>query len=153
MPVRASPVKLAMIIFAWVCWIAAAVFRNWWLVALGPAPYLAWNQVRRGRGGNVFQLVLQFQPWQSGPDEIVALENELIRSLGSTAKVDGHDWGAGEANVFIHCADPMSTFPACVPIVRAAGLLPLLSAAHRPLTGERYTRVWPLEDGRPFEVK
>jgi hypothetical protein len=102
---------------------------------------------------NLFQLVLQFQPWQKGPDELVGLEDQLADTLGDVAEVDGHDWGSDEANIFIHCADPTSTFATCVPLVRAAGLLPLLSAGHRQLDGETYTRVWPVEDGRPFDVK
>ena len=97
--------------------------------------------------------MLQFRPWKKGPDEIVALEEQLADALGGAAEVDGHDWGTEEANVFIHCADPVAAFSTCVPLVRAAGLLPLLSAAHRPLDGGEYTRVWPVEDGRQFDVR
>ena len=42
-----KPVKWATIVFAWLCWVAALFFRNWWFVLLGFVPYLLWNQVGR----------------------------------------------------------------------------------------------------------
>ena len=101
----------------------------------------------------MFQLVLQFKPWGSKQlDELVELEDRLIEALDGVAHVDGHDVGSNEANVFILCSDPAGTFPCCVPIVEHAGLLAILSAAHRHRDGERYTRIWPQDPASPFRV-
>jgi hypothetical protein len=101
----------------------------------------------------VFQLVLQFKPWGSTQlVELVDLEKQLIEALDGVADIDGHDVGSNEANIFILCSDPAVVFPGCVPFVTKAGLLPILSAAHRPCDGERYTRIWPQEAASPFRV-
>ena len=102
----------------------------------------------------MFQLVLQFKPWGSAQfDELVEVEDRLIEALQGVANVDGHDLGSNEANIYILCSDPAETFPNCVPILEEIGLLPILSAAHRPLGGEGYTRIWPQDDASHFEVK
>ena len=47
-------VKLATILFAWACFAAGPIVGAWWLIALGFAPYLLWNQVpRHGPSGRV----------------------------------------------------------------------------------------------------
>jgi hypothetical protein len=102
----------------------------------------------------LFQLVLQFRPWsERGLDELVTLEDRLVDVLGTMAAVDGHDLGSGEANIFILAGNPQRTFDACLPVIRDAGLLSTLSAAHRPVQGEKYSRLWPDGDASPFSVK
>ena len=104
----------------------------------------------------VFQLVLQFKPWGAGGihdlDNLVALEDALEKALKGAAVVDGHDMGADEANVFIHCADPAETFARCLPLVDQKGFLTQLSAAYRPLDREEYARVWPMGSKAEFIV-
>jgi hypothetical protein len=41
---------------------------------------------------------------------MVALEDRLDEDLGHSAKVDGHDCGSGETNIFIFTSDPAATF-------------------------------------------
>ena len=101
----------------------------------------------------VFQLVLQFRPWGSRRfDELVRFENHLVELLKGDAEVDGHDLGSNEANVFLLCFDPPALLRRCVEAAETTGLLPILSAAHRELNSEDYTRVWPEGDTSRFEV-
>ncbi|HWF20445.1 MAG TPA: ABC transporter [Verrucomicrobiae bacterium] len=58
-----------------------------------------------------YQLVLQFQgDTLTDYDAMIKLENLLIKKLGHSAKVDGHDCGSGETNIFIFTFDPALTF-------------------------------------------
>ena len=51
--------------------------------------------------------MLQFRGDSRGDyDSMIALEDELIAELQGLAKVDGHDMGSGEANIFILTSDP-----------------------------------------------
>ena len=102
----------------------------------------------------MFQLVLQLKPWgERDFDQLVALEDLLIDELDGIADVGGHDMGADEANIFIRTSEPAGILPRCVAVAETAGLLPILSAAYRPVHGERYTRLWPSHDVSPFEIK
>jgi hypothetical protein len=102
--------------------------------------------------GTRYQLVFQFAPWDANRlDELVALEDALRVRL-SSATVDGHDFGSGEANIFIITDDPRRALEAYLPLIRAAQLLPILGAAYRTLDGEAYVRVWPPSVLRPFAV-
>src|SRR5262245_52379044 len=58
-----------------------------------------------------YQLVLQW-PGSSlkDYDEMIAMENKLIEDLSKGSKVDGHDAGSGEVNIFILTDDPELTF-------------------------------------------
>ena len=102
------------------------------------------------------QLVLQFSPFGlvlKDFDKLVRLEDELIDALEGHAKVDGHDMGSNEGNLFIFTTDPSETFSRCLPIVECAGLMKLLGAGYRDVDGEIYTRVWPKQDAAAFTVK
>jgi hypothetical protein len=58
------------------------------------------------------QLVLQFTTGEDldSFDRLIRFEEELISVVGKTAKVDGHDFGSGEMNIFILTEDPVATF-------------------------------------------
>ena len=99
-----------------------------------------------------YQLVLQFAAHDlSDYDQMIALEDALITSLGSSAIVDGHDFGSGEMNIFVHTNSPSDAFNLCLAGASASGLL-LLAAAFRPLGGDEFTRLWPLGSEQPFRV-
>lgn len=57
--------------------------------------------------------------------------------------VDGHDFGAGQMNIFVHTARPLEAFRDAMtslsPDPRWAGAL----AAYRPVEGDHYVPVWP----------
>lgn len=83
---------------------------------------------------------------------MIALEDELIESLGSSAKVDGHDCGSGEMNIFIYTDDPKGSFEAIRPVVAKRKLIENLVAAYRERTGEDYTVVWPVGFTKQFRI-
>ena len=57
------------------------------------------------------QLVVQFECDELADyDAMIELENCLIDGLGNGHKVDGHDGGSGEINIFIHTRDPDLAF-------------------------------------------
>jgi len=74
---------------------------------------------------------------------MVALEDRLIEELGLSAKVDGHDAGSGETNIFIFTSDPAATFRIVRKTLQREGCLESVTAAHRPVDGEEYTVIWP----------
>ena len=58
-----------------------------------------------------YQLVLQFDaPNIQDFDFLIEIENRLESALGNLHEVDGHDFGSGEMNIFIHTNDPESAF-------------------------------------------
>lgn len=92
-----------------------------------------------------YQLVLQ---WPAASledfDALVALEEELVRATVGLADVDGHDFGSGEANVFVHTDHPQETLKA----IQAAGLLSTswrrhYRAGYRELTQSAFTILHP----------
>jgi len=101
-----------------------------------------------------YQLALQF-PANSiaAYDEMIALEAELIEKLSSSAKVDGHDCGSSEMNIFIHTDEPEKTFEAIRPVVAKRKLIENLVAAYRERTGEDYTVIWPIGFTKQFRIK
>ena len=59
----------------------------------------------------MYQLVLQFRGGSLADyDAMIALEDRLTGDLGHSAKVDGHDCGADETNIFIFTSDPVTAF-------------------------------------------
>lgn len=90
-----------------------------------------------------YQLVLQLpEIGDTNFDQLIAIEDRLMDGLGEQAIVDGHDFGAGTMNIFIHTNDPASTFE------RAFGLLRIdekdaLTAAFREVETPEFIALWP----------
>ena len=100
-----------------------------------------------------YQLVLQFRGDSLADyDEMIALEDRLIEELGHSAKVDGHDCGSGETNIFIHTDDPEVTFWAVRQVLQQESRLAAVTAAYRELHGERYKVLWPEGATQEFTV-
>ena len=58
-----------------------------------------------------YQLVLQFPgSTLADYDAMIALEDQIINALDSSAEVDGHDSSADECNLFVHTNHPAATF-------------------------------------------
>ena len=101
----------------------------------------------------MFQLVLQFAPWDSEClDDLIALEEKLIAAVGSRAIVDGHDAGSGEANIFLLTEYPTEVVRDCVPVVQQSAFR-AFTAGYRDLAADDYQRLWPKGDRSPFIVK
>ena len=92
----------------------------------------------------MYQLVIQ---WPASSirnyDELTSIEDTLIDNLNDGSKVDGHDAGSGEVNIFIHTDNPRSTFNVVMSIVDALGFWADSRVAYREMTGDDYTILWP----------
>ena len=85
-------------------------------------------------------------------DQMVELEDKLIEELGRSAKVDGHDCGSGETNIFIFTSDPPTTFWRVRQTLLREGRLESVTAAYRPVDGEEFTVLWPEGSTKDFHV-
>jgi transposase-like protein len=100
-----------------------------------------------------YQLVLQFRGGSLDDfDAMVALEEELTEELGDSADVDGHDAGSDERNIFIFTSDPKQTFQQARTVLERRQSLQEVTAAFRPVDGERYTVIWPEGSRKAFVV-
>ena len=91
-----------------------------------------------------YQLVLQFPAATIVDfDRLVALEDSLIKYLPASSKVDGHDGGTGEFNIFILTDDPEGTLDAADTIRLRSSTIQKPVAAYRPVRGENYVVLWP----------
>lgn len=101
-----------------------------------------------------YQLVLQFPANdESDFDQLIELEDLLIEQLDEVlAEVDGHDFGRGEMNIFIHTDKPEELFMVAKEMITEFGWLPKLTAAYREITGEEYHRLWPENATTAFNI-
>jgi hypothetical protein len=100
-----------------------------------------------------YQLVLQFRGDSLADyDQMIALEDRLIEDLGHSAKVDGHDCGSGETNIFIFTTDPPTTFRRVRQTLEQDSRLDAVTAAYRQVDGEHYTVLWPEGSTQEFTI-
>ena len=83
---------------------------------------------------------------------MIALENEMIEALGTSAEVEGHDCGSGEMNIFIHTDEPNKTFNQIRPVVAQKELLQNLVAAYREFSDGKFTVLWPATFDKKFKI-
>jgi hypothetical protein len=100
-----------------------------------------------------YQLVLQ---WSSasvagGYDTLVEVEDLLIAKLRDQTKVDGHDIGSGEMNIFILTNDPKACFENVRATLQSHEMLASIRVAYREVSGNKYVILWP-KDLTEFEV-
>jgi hypothetical protein len=92
-----------------------------------------------------FQLILQFPATTTKDfDVLVALEEELTRSLRPIAKVDGHDFGMGEFNIFVLTDGPKEAFEVAKVLIQQRQPQPQLRAAYREIAEDEFVILWPL---------
>jgi ribosomal 30S subunit maturation factor RimM len=100
-----------------------------------------------------YQLVLQFRgDALEDYDAMIALENALIEALRGSAKVDGHDGGSGEVNIFIFTDQPKQTFQKAWLVLEKRGGLDSVTAAFRSVGGADYTVIWPEQSKQEFKI-
>ena len=85
-------------------------------------------------------------------DELISMEEQVDASLGRYASVDGHDFGAGEMNLFIETDRPAETFADAANALRENPRWGDLRAAFREAQGGPYEILWP-QSLRNFSVK
>ena len=79
-----------------------------------------------------YQVVLQFRGDSlEDLDATVAMADDLIKELGDSADVDGHDVGSGETNIFIFTSDPEATFHRARPVLERRQQLQSVTVAYR----------------------
>jgi hypothetical protein len=91
-----------------------------------------------------YQVVLQL-PASSikDYDEMVELEETIIRSLGDLGKVDGHDAGSGETNIFILTDHPELAFQRITQLLGTRDFMPDLKVAFREIGQDEFTSLYP----------
>lgn len=91
-----------------------------------------------------YQLVLQL-PASSikDYDAMIELEETIIRSLGNLGKVDGHDAGSGEMNIFILTDHPKLAFQAIKQLLGTRDFMPELKVAFREIGKDEFIILHP----------
>jgi hypothetical protein len=101
-----------------------------------------------------YQLVIQMKARSiEDCDSLIELEDSLSTAVGTSADVDGHDFGSGEANIFVITPDPTATFAVLKQVLESKGILAQCTVAHRKLDGEEYTVLWPEGSTETFTVQ
>lgn len=91
-----------------------------------------------------YQMVLQWPPKSIGDyDALVAIENLLIENLSAETRVDGHDSGPGEMNIFIYTRHPQKAFGEVRAVLGGHDCWKDLRAAFRKVKEEAFTGLWP----------
>lgn len=91
-----------------------------------------------------YQLVLQFEATGIEDfDGLIVLEEILITTLPRKCRVDGHDFGMGEFNIFILTDDPESAFGDVRKVLQDNGRPGKYQAAFRELKSDEYIILWP----------
>jgi hypothetical protein len=91
-----------------------------------------------------YQLVLQFQAESVQEfDELVLLEELLVKKLPLDSEVDGHDFASGEFNIFILTDQPEQTFRTAEQIIQQYRPPQKLKAAYRELGQNSFVILWP----------
>jgi hypothetical protein len=77
-------------------------------------------------------------------DALISIE-DLLQSYLPDAYgfVDGHDFGAGEMNIFVQTDRPLEAFQHAMTLLGTNPRWAGVRAAYRPADGERYVVVWP----------
>jgi hypothetical protein len=99
-----------------------------------------------------YQLVLQ---WPASSvddyDSMITIEDSLIEGLPNDSKVDGHDAGSGQVNIFIRTNEPTKTFDDVMSILESSVAWIDIRIAYRDLERSEYTVLWP-KDLKEFEI-
>lgn len=102
-----------------------------------------------------YQLVFQY--YARGPSDaegLIAIENWLVAHLKShpeMADVDGHDFGAGEGNIFVHTDAPAEVFGELRPHLERLPGFERMRAGYRSFEEDDYVSLWP-KDAKSFSV-
>ncbi|WP_284982865.1 hypothetical protein [Arthrobacter sp. efr-133-TYG-118] len=77
-------------------------------------------------------------------DALIAMEDLLEAALPEAhGFVDGHDFGAGQMNIFVQTDRPLEAFQDAKTSLSLDPRWAGARAAYRPAEGDRYVLVWP----------
>ena len=90
------------------------------------------------------EVVLQFSAGTIKDfDMLIELEDRIIAGLGNLGKVDGHDMGSGEMNIFIRTDQPKLAFDRIKSLLGTQDFMPELKAAYRSVGKDDFTILHP----------
>jgi len=92
-----------------------------------------------------YMFVLQW-PSSSTAEELdllISLENQIRKHIGDDGKVDGHDIGSGEMNIFIFTEDPRATFEHVLNIGSIPNHVSNLKAGYREVGEDEFVPLHP----------
>lgn len=99
-----------------------------------------------------YQLVIKFNASSIKDfDHLIEIENRLIGAFGDLHEVDGHDFGTGEMNIFVHTDSPENAFE----IIRknlTASEIKDVKVAFRELGLEKINVLWPVDYNGKFTI-
>lgn len=99
-----------------------------------------------------YQLVLQFPVTENFDfDALIELETKLTFELGSEHEVDGHDFGSGEINIFIHTNSPNDAFEKII-VLLSDKFASTFKAAYRKAGADRFIWLHPAASKEVFHV-
>jgi len=99
-----------------------------------------------------YQLVLQFPVTENFDfDALIELETKLTFELGRDHDVDGHDFGSGEMNIFIHTNSPNDAFEKAI-VLLGDQFASTLKAAYRLVGSDQFTWLHPAANEEVFHV-
>jgi len=90
-----------------------------------------------------YQLVLQWPLHKISYEKLIEIEDLLAEGLHADHEVDGHDFGSGEANIFLLTDNPTSCWDEIWHILEAHELASSMRAAYRLMTDDEYVILWP----------
>jgi hypothetical protein len=76
-------------------------------------------------------------------DTLVELEDRIIACLENLGKVDGHDMGVGEMNIFVRTDHPKLVFNKIKAVLGTQDFMPDLKAASRCVGKDDFTILYP----------
>lgn len=76
-------------------------------------------------------------------DALIELEDNIIAGLSNLGKVDGHDMGVGEMNIFIRTDHPKVAFDRIKVLLGTQDFMPDLKAAYRDVGRDNFTVLYP----------
>jgi hypothetical protein len=91
-----------------------------------------------------YQLVLQLPALSLDDyDQMVELEDAIVGRLASLGRVDGHDAGSGEMNIFILTNCPKRAFDRIKQLPGMRKFMPDLKVAYREVGKNDFTILYP----------
>jgi hypothetical protein len=93
-----------------------------------------------------YQLVIQFVAKNiEALDDLILLEEKLITKLAHREEsfVDGHDFGMGELNIFIHTNEPLTLLEEAAEVIEGTHPGIPFAAGYRSFDDDTYVVLWP----------
>jgi hypothetical protein len=90
-----------------------------------------------------YQLVLQWPAVSKADfDRLISLEELIEDGLGDIGIVDGHDFGSGEMNIFVHTDNPEPAFEKIKSLLAVGGNVHEMKAGYRDCGEDNYIAIY-----------